>query len=561
MHFAAYALIVMVSVAAAPQAHLDAWDMTDEGAWQVLPGAPAVLRQTDPEAEASALQSLPGDGAIMWRCFVEPSPTTEAAGIWFAATPGLGSGYRLTLGGNPGVGGVQLHDALGALLWEDKYAPWTYYTPYILEGIAEPGRIRVQMLRWDGTTLEAQSDWIDAPDCAPDTARGCGLYARGVARFCHWEAPDTPVSPIVPDSPSRLRLITSDDSEWTIIGPGEWKWMTPERRVLRQGKDVHRSSVVNANLGGAEGTWQTRILLERGAGGGGLLLRTDPQVQTGFLVWLGGVHGAGSLMLYRMPLDQMWASSQDQWFYDTEYILEGTVQDGKVSGKLMRADGTVIVESPQFDLTEGEMRLTGNLGLMTYIGRGRFWDFSEETRAAAPASTLETEQAPALGPGWVVRGGDWHWIDGAQTAMAQEAAHGTAAVISTVLTGARGVYSATVTSGPEAEAVSLLFQVSPDLREGFELRLGEGAVLRNMAGRILFEHRGFAWTPETSYLLEGIVETDRVSLRITDTEGNVLLRADDFYVSDRNNTRIGGIGFQTINGTATFADWTVQPLE
>jgi len=562
MYLAASALIWMVSSAPVVAEVLpDTWQMAGEGMWRVLPGTPAVLWQGNADTVASALQTAPGNGPVVWRSYVEPSPTAAAAGIWFAATPNLDSGYRLTLGGNPGVGGVQLHDAAGALLWEDKYAPWTYYTPYVLEGIAEAGRVRVQVFRWDGTTLEAQSDWIEAPGSVPETMRGCGLYAEGIARFYCSEAADSPLSPIRADSATKLRLVTSDDSEWTIIGPGEWKWTTPEKKVLRQGLDVHRSSVVNAKLGGAEGRWRCRILLEKGAGGGGLLLRTDPQVQSGFLVWLGGTYGAGSLMLYRRPLGQMWSSDQGHWHYDTEYILEGTVKDGKVSGKLMKADGTVMVESPEMELSEEEKGLTGNLGFMTYIGKARFWDFSDETRVADATAAVEGPNASALGPDWVVSGGDWAWANDAKTALVQKAQKGSATAINTALTGSKGTYRATITPQEGAQAVSLLFQVSPDMKEGFEVRLGKGVALRTLSGRSLFEKPDFSWAPGQSYAVEGIVVTDRVSLRISDTEGNVLLKPDDFYVSDTNNTRVGGIGFRTIDGTSRFSDWSVQPLE
>ncbi|MFO7976232.1 MAG: hypothetical protein R6V12_16540 [Candidatus Hydrogenedentota bacterium] len=562
MYFAVSALIWMVSAAPAnAEVPSDTWQMTGESTWRVLPGPAAVLWQRSSDASASAVRTVPESENLVWRCYVEPAPTAMAAGIWFAATPDLERGYRLTLGGNPGVGGVQLHDAEGALLWADKYAPWTYYTPYVLEGIAEAGRVRVQVFRWDESTLEAQSDWIEAPDCTPETMRICGLYTEGIARFYRWEAANSALSPIVADSPSKLRLITSEDSEWTIIGPGEWKWMTSEQKVLRQGLDVHRSSVVNANLGGGEGTWRCRILLEKGAGGGGLLLRTDSQVESGFLVWLGGTHGAGSLMLYRMPLEQMWASSQGQWFYDTEYILEGTVKNGNVSAKLMKADGTLIVESPAFELTEKEKECAGHLGLMTYIGKGRFWDFSDETRVAASSGPAEVSPAGTLGPEWAINGGDWSWATDTKTAVVQRAQEGTAAALNTAITGSKGIYRVSITPQKGAQSVSFLFQVSPDMKEGFEVRLGKGIALRTITGRTLFEKTNFTWDPGKTYIVEGIVVTDRVSFRISDGEGNMLLKADDFYVSDSNNTRMGGIGFRTIDGVAQFADWSISPLE
>ena len=150
----------------------DAWQMTGEGTWQIQPGAPAVIIQEKSGATASAVQTLPGAGTIVWRCYVEPSPTCDAAGLWFAAAPDLSTGYRLTLGGNPGLGGVQLHDASGALCWEDKYAPWTYYTPYVLEGVAEAGRVRHAL-------VDPQERGQRLPHDTLELARRAGLGWRG----------------------------------------------------------------------------------------------------------------------------------------------------------------------------------------------------------------------------------------------------------------------------------------------------------------------------------------------------------------------------------------------
>jgi hypothetical protein len=232
-----------------------------------------------------------------------------------------------------------------------------------------------------------------------------------------------------------------------------------------------------------------------------------------------------------------------------------------VSGKLRKADGTIMVESPEMALSEQEKSLTGNLGLMTYVGKGRFWDFSDETRVAEAGEATEGFAGAPLGEDWVVSGGDWAWANDARTALAQKAAKGTTAAVNTALTGTKGTYRASITPQEGAKAVGLLFQVSPDMEEGFEIRLGDGVTLQTLSGRTLFEKPDFAWMPGKTYLIEGIVVTDRVSLKVSDTEGGVLLKGDDFYVSDTNNTRVGGIGFKTNDGAAQFADWSVRPLE
>ena len=80
MLFAA-TLVTWAATAALAGADLpaDAWQMTGEGTWQIQPGAPAVIFLEKSGATASAVQTLPGAGTIVWRCYVEPSPTRRTS--------------------------------------------------------------------------------------------------------------------------------------------------------------------------------------------------------------------------------------------------------------------------------------------------------------------------------------------------------------------------------------------------------------------------------------------------------------------------------------------------
>jgi len=349
------------------------WRAMGDGDWRIVDESPVVMWQGNREAATSAvLRDVPGHGNV-WRCLVEPGPATTEAGIWFAAPRDLAGGFLLTLVGADEGGGVALRDAAGRLLWEDEYARWTYYTPYLLEGIVEPDRIRVQVLRWDRETLVAQSDWIET-DIAAGRFRHMALHTTdSSARFSHWERSKSPSSPIMIDSPTKLRVTSDEGSGWAIVGNGEWQWATGEGKVLCQTADVERSTALKTVSVGPERTWRCRVTVEPGTGGAGMAMLADRAAERGFLVWLGGRPGAGGLMLYRLPLETLWSGAQECWRYDTEYVLEGTVSDGVVAARLLGADGvTVIAASPAFNLTEEERTRSGYLGFQTWKGRARF---------------------------------------------------------------------------------------------------------------------------------------------------------------------------------------------
>ena len=556
---------VLLAVLAWPAAGVDL-EVVGEGHWETLGEAPEVVWQGNPEGETSAVCPDAGGSGAVWRCFVEPSPETVEAGLWFAATQDLSSGFLLTLGGTPDVGGVALRDAGGAVLWQDKYAPWQCYTPYVLEGVVEPGRVRVQMLAWDRKTLLAQSDWIDAPQAKSRNGSDSSRYLTdavlafytkaGAARFYRWRRAEQALSPIVADSPTKLRLITDEDSPWVIVGPGDWKWTSAAHRVLRQGAKVERSTALNRDLGGAEGTWRCRVRVDEGAGGSGMAMAADDSLKTGFLVWLGGRYGDGGLMLYRLPLEALWSSPQGQWHYDTEYVLEGKIANGKVSARMLEADGeTVIAASPEFDLTQEEKGRSGFVGFQTWKGTAQFWDFSEQTRAEASARVAQA--APSrLGKKWLILDGDWGWADKSATMLQQNGEAG--AAINLELSGARCVFRGRVNPADGAKSASLLFQVSRDLKEGFECKLGQGLRLESLDGRTLWQRDDFEWRPREAYILEGIVITDRVLIRAYDSKGNLLVESDQCFISDANNTRVGHLGFRS-EGPAEFSNWSVEP--
>lgn len=536
------------------------WQVTGEGAWQIIDGTPSIVWQSRPEGASSAITRLKSRGGV-WRCLVEPSPGVTAAGIWFGASEDMSQGLRLCLGSGD-LEGVTLRDASGRVIWQDKAMAWTYYTPYLLEGVIKRGRVRVTVYRWTGVALESQSDWMKVRGVLSGRKAQFGLHADGgAARFYRWARVKQPLSPIVANSPTKLRLLNDTSGAWAVVGDGDWRWTSPEKKTLRQALRAERSTAINMRLGGAEGTWRCRAVVEDGAGGAGMVVLADPELKRGYLIWLGGDPGAGGLMLYRLPLEALWSGPQNQWHYDTEYLLEASVNGGKISAQMLDgASGQIIASSPEFELTDSERGQSGAVGFQTWQGRARFWDFSEETQTAS-AARAPSREAKQIGEGWQAVQGEWRWVDPENQVLSGLSADGEAIALNHHARGAKAVYRCRVTAGAQTKAMGLLFQVSPDLSAGFECRLSDGAMVVSRDGRTLWRKADFQWQVGKEYIIEGIVLTDRVLLKIYDEQGALLVKSDECWVSDTNNTREGLLGARVEGGSARFRDWQVTPGE
>lgn len=545
------ALWMLVAVAPARPAPARDWRAAG-GSWRAQGRQPVLLWQRAAKGTAAAVLPRVRGTTGCWRCLVEPAPGSGEAGVWFAAGSDRKRGLLLTLGGGPAGGGLFLRDAAGKLLWEDPLAPWVPYTPYLLEGVVEKNRVRVQLLLWDRKQLISQSPWIARPGAG--TKPGLlVLHTRDrIARFYRWEYARTPLSPVVANAPNKLRLRHGPDADWAVVGPGRWMWHTPERKVLRQTAAVERTTAIARKLGGAEGTWQCRVRVQPGAGGAGMLFAVDEELQRGFNAWLGGNHGAGGLMLYRLPDQALWSSPQDTWHYDTEYLIEATLKGGKVSIRLLDAAGKELAASPAFDLQPAEVGRPGALAFMTWLGCAEFWGFSAETQAdagEAPATAI-------LGADWRTTGGTWR-LDNAGTLEQTGRDPATALHLKTEAT--QGVWRCRLQPGEGTRSAALLFQADPALNAGFVGILGPEVRLESLEGRVLWRQERFPWQAGTEYVVEGHVLTDRVRLRVLAADGTTLLaESETVYVSDRNNTRRGVLGFRTEGGPVRFRDWSVQ---
>jgi hypothetical protein len=334
------AFILLASLSAAQPDLGHGW-RAESGDWTWTRAPDLMFLQKAPLGAARAAnESFPPERNV-WRCVVEPAFGATSAGFTFAAAADLSRGITVELGGSE-VGGFALKTARGETLWEDRWAPWQAYDAYVLEGILEEGRVRAQMLKADRKTLLSQSPWVDLP---PDAlARtGCVVLHTSDSRARFWtvEASDEPLSPITDDAPNKRRLAQGPEGDWNVRGPGNWMWVFAP------------------------------------AGGAGIIVKSDEQAETGFIIWLGGTYGAGCLMVYRLSSQALWASAQDKWHYDEDLVLQAETKGAQLRARLLAADGkTVIAESPWIEMTPDEAQREGCLAFHTWKGNAEFWSFT-----------------------------------------------------------------------------------------------------------------------------------------------------------------------------------------
>lgn len=492
-----------------------------------------------------------------WRAWVQPGLGAREAGIWFQGDAAATTGFLAGLGGNPGVGGFLLESAGGEVLWEDRWAPWEAYHAYLVEGVVEREAVRVQLFASDGKTLVSQSPWVSVPLKSTETPGQLGFYTRdGGARFWRPEHARQPLSPVVADAPNKRRL-QDENSPWTVLGPGTWRWTTSARKRVRQYASVERTTVINRQLKGALRSWECRLQLDPGAGGAGMLFQTNERADRGLLAWLGGTFGSGTLMLYELPLTALWTGRQGNWHYSKEYVLRAETKPGKARVQLLAADGKVIQDSHWVPVSEEVSTRPGYLGFQTWKGTGEFWGFSAGTRTAASAPSA-ARGTGAPGPHWELRGdATWRWVEGKPRRLRQTAREAHGMVLVPSIDGNLGLWRCHVRVDPGARQVGLLFQVSRDLKQGFALLLtNSGVRLESMDGRRLWEEPAFTYRPGVDYILEGRVLLDRVAARVLAAAGaTVLVRSEEIYVPDTNNDRTGFLGFRTRRATAEFWKW------
>ena len=561
-------IALMVVAASAVGADLpDGWLVVGGGTWQRITDVRPMLILRSREGATSAVKESARGTHGAWRCLVQPSLGTMACGIWFQASRDLSTGFRCELGGNPGVGGFALKNADGKVLWADEWAPWIPYGAYVLEGIIEKGRVRVQMLGYDGTTLISQSDWVTTRATNTDRKGSLGVYTEnGIARFWGAERSETPLCPMTDDAPNKRRLVQSKNSEWVLFGTGNWMWTDKHKVRVRQYARTERAWALNRSIRGPRAIWQCAVRVHPGAGGAGMIFQCDMKCRGGFNCWLGGKHGAGGLMLYHnggpgKRGQALWSSKQDKWHYDEDLMLHAETEGAKVRVRLLAGDGkTTIAESRWIDVPEKDAKRRGYMAFHTWRGSVEFWGFSGTTQAASTVRPT-AKAKPELGPGWVVAGdGKWVWQDKGKSALRQTAQARSTSCLNTGVRGTRGAWRCVVKIAEGTEAAGLLFQADEKLREGFLCMLTPGRLEfhdLSQKGGPRWVDAECKWETGRPYVLEGLVQTDRIAVRLLAADGKSLIsESPEVYVSDQNNERRGHIGFTTRGGPAEFSSWS-----
>jgi hypothetical protein len=530
---------------------------------RVQPRPGRVFLQTDARTGEAHYRPVGLAAGNVFRVFVEPGAGRGQAGVALVSgTPDEPEAQELrVLVGRPGArSGLGVYDRHGDCLWEDAYVRIPWYTPLLLEVVSEPERLRVQLFHWDGQTLLAQSEWIQAPP-VPDAEFVCVTRGQTTA-FLDWQRDNTPLSPIVPNSPTRMR-VSSDPDTWQVVGDGDWRWTSVVRDRIRQHTPAERTSLIHAVPEPMLGLRRCRVRVDPGTGGAGMLVGCNTAADNGFIVWLGGTPGNGGLMLYRLPLDSLWSSEQGKWQYDREYVLESEVTESNIRIRLFAADDmTLLAESPAFALTDEESGRTACCGVQTWRGTAEFADFQEradagrQERSAAEPSPPDDDTVRGIR----VVSGDWQSPSPATFTRTDE--RGVGAAVVSDRTASKGLYRGRVSYSKAGGTVEFLFQVDPELEQGFACRLGaEGVTVVTMDGRTLWSDLDFACPPDTVFTVEGVVMTDRVQARVLDADGALLAESVPLYVSDRNNSRQGSVGIRCTDTRATLADWTITPEE
>lgn len=499
-----------------------------------------------------------GEGVALWedsftdgafRCLVEPSLSLPECGLSLLAASDTGGGYRCGIGG--AATGLWLAGPTGELLWQDATAPLAPYTAVWLEGVVEGNRVRVQILTGDGKELISQGPWVELD--GPRSGSAAGVFSSGgPARFRSPVVAAEPLSPVVDDPPNLRRL--GNDPDWALLGGGLWMWAPGTRDRIQQMRPADRAWAIHLPTTGTHRVWRTWVRVQQGTGGAGMEFLVSPTRDSGLLCWLGGEWGNGCLMLYSVPLGELWQGPSATWHYDTDYLLEAETRAGEVRVRLCDATGQVLSESPWVTVADGTTERAGHIGFQTWIGLAEFWGFAGEgtgtAEVEAPGTTTD------VGMGWQAQAGQWSLEAGGALVATAEGV-----CVNRPTEGAKGTWRVTVTGAGDAGRVSLLFQAAADLAEGFAVELDAAGVrLLDLAltGQPRWQATSVSLGTGT-LTLEGVVETDRVRIRVL-RDGQPLVESPTVYVSDRNNTRRGILGVQT-GGPATFSDWGYEPAE
>jgi hypothetical protein len=276
--------------------------------------------------------------------------------------------------------------------------------------------------------------------------------------------------------------------------------------------------------------------------------------------WLGGTFGAGCLMLYAGD-QALWSSGEGKWAYDREYVLFAETRPGEARVRLLEADGTTaIAESPFVPVPRELSDSPGLAGFHTWKGPAEFWGFAEDgadlALVAREVSEALSPKAVSIGGGWAGDPAGWEFHDAGPELLHR--GEGKGRIHAASIQGGKGTWRMDARPRERATA-SLLFQVSPDGKEGFALRLAEeggkvSARLETLDGKSLWTSEPIDHSRGLAYGLEGRVLADRVRTRLLAPDGKVLADSGDIYVRRESHERTGMLSLEA-TGRVTITRW------
>jgi hypothetical protein len=229
--------------------------------------------------------------------------------------------------------------------WSSGNDRWHYDTEYLLRGETRPGQARVQLLQADGTTVIADSSWIDVGD--EHAAReGCLGFHVWSGRAEFWGFSETTRTDPTVQPPPAEALVDLGHG-WQALG-GRWQWADADRTRLRQESDSPETLALNPGIQGSQGTWRCRLRLDDPTDAG-LVFQANRDRKEGFL----GLVSTRRARLETLQGSTLWEDTESPMEPGQEYVLEGIVTSDRVAFRVLAADGTtVLVASPDIYVSE-----------------------------------------------------------------------------------------------------------------------------------------------------------------------------------------------------------------
>jgi len=171
--------------------------------------------------------------------------------------------------------------------------------------------------------------------------------------------------------------------------------------------------------------------------------------------------------------------------------------------------------------------------------------------------------AGQLNSDWITFGDcQWQKINRPYPLIKQSNFNGTGKAINKNITGRLGVWRCLVEPGPRIHSAGFVILAGQDGKGGLECLLGgtgenRGFLLRNSKGKILWSDPYVPWECYEPYVLETVVQVNRVRVQMLSWNGTLLSQSDWISVNPKLAQESGHFGLMTEKGIARFWNWTI----